>query len=87
MRYMNADHRTPVKQSTPRSVRTRRLSVLQLFVLIRRDDAAGLALGRQFAGADALPLFYRVIGLDLVGFEAGSFVVAVGHFGLQFVLV
>jgi hypothetical protein len=87
MRYMNADHRTPVKQSTPRSVRTRRLSVLQLFILISRDHAAGLALGGQFAGAHALAVFYRVVGFDFVGLEAGGFIVAVGHFGLQFVLV
>ena len=70
-----------------RSVRTRRLSILQFLILVGRNDAAGLALGGQFARADALPLFYRVIGFDLVSFEAGGFVVAVGHFGLQFLLV
>jgi hypothetical protein len=84
---MNDDHETPSSNdSLVRSVRARRSPILQLFILVRRNDAARIALCGQFAGADALAVLYRVIGFDFVGFEAGGFVVAVGHGGLRFVL-
>ena len=44
-----------------------------VFILVGRDDAAGIALGGQFAGTDTEALLHGQIGLDVARLEVRRF--------------